>query len=430
MSSLDWLFGLEHLGVKFGLDNITTITGELGHPEREFRSVHIAGTNGKGSVAAMVESGLRAAGYKTGRFTSPHLVNITERFAVDGAPIAAAELEDAVEHLESITNRLLSQGSLEASPTFFEVTTALAFEIFRSAGVQVAVIEVGLGGRLDSTNVLSPTVSVITTIGLDHQSYLGDTLGQVAYEKAGIIKPGTPVVLGRLPPQSVEVIRSVAEQRKAPLIDSGEDTRMLGVTTRTGGTSIARLETPVRRYEAIELPLAGIHQAENAIVAVRTLETLEACGVTVPENAVVDGLRRVSWPGRLDRRRLPGGRELLLDAAHNADGAAALAAFLAAEDSEPSPLVFGTLADKDVVEMVRALAPSISAMVLTRGAVSRFFEPAELFNTVKTAAPRLRVVAAPSIAQALEIAWRISPRIVVAGSLFLVGDVMKELKLS
>lgn len=430
MSSLDWLFGLERLGVKFGLDNITTITAELGHPERIFRSVHVAGTNGKGSVAAMIESALRAAGHKTGRFTSPHLINLNERFAVDGTPIAARALEDGVAHLESLTRQLLAQGRLDAPPTFFEVTTALAFELFREAHTEIAVIEVGLGGRLDSTNVLLPTVSVITNISLDHQSFLGNTLGQIAYEKAGIIKPSTPVVVGKLSPESAEVIHTVSRQRSAPLVDAWDGVHIRGAATTTGRTAIELLDTPVRRYGVIEMPLAGLHQVDNAVVAVRTLETLETCGITVPAKAVEDGLHRVSWPGRLDHRRLSGGRELLLDAAHNVEGAAALAAFLAGEAREPPPLVFGVLDDKDIGAMMRALAPSVGAVILTRASNPRFRDPSDLVELTKTIVPGLQVVAIPSVPQALETAWRLSTRIVVAGSLFLVGDVMKELDLS
>src|SRR6185436_5400886 len=192
---LEYLFGLELFGIKFGLDNIRALVASLGHPDRTFQSVHLAGTHGKGSVTAFVDAALRAAGHRAARYTSPHLVDLTERFAVDGKPVSQAELVAVIEHLRSRIEELIAAGTLQAQPTFFEVTTAAALELFRRAHVDVAVLEVGLGGRLDATNVITPRVTAITSIAFDHEKYLGRTLGEIAAEKAGIIKPGVPVVL-------------------------------------------------------------------------------------------------------------------------------------------------------------------------------------------------------------------------------------------
>src|SRR6516165_6862727 len=199
MDPLAYLFGLEQFGIKFGLDNIRAIVARLGHPEGAFRAVHIAGTNGKGSVTAMVETGLRAAGHRTARYTSPHLLTLNERFVIDGRPVDDRPLTSGIEDVREAVEALRSEGRLEVQPTFFEVTTAVAFELFRRAGVECAVIEVGLGGRLDATNVISPDATGITSIAFDHQLYLGPTLRDIAFEKAGIIKAGVPVVVGEPP---------------------------------------------------------------------------------------------------------------------------------------------------------------------------------------------------------------------------------------
>jgi dihydrofolate synthase / folylpolyglutamate synthase len=217
---LEWLFGLEQFGIKLGLDNITRLLDALGHPERAFRSVHVAGTNGKGSVTAMVDAALRAAGHRSARYTSPHLIDLSERFVIDGERIDGAALSAAVGDLRDVVDQLRGDGTLDVQPTFFEVTTAVAFELFRRARVEVAVCEVGLGGRLDATNVLQPEVTAITSIGLDHQQYLGTTLRDIALEKAGIVKAGVPVVVGRMGPAARAAIVECARMRGAEVVDA------------------------------------------------------------------------------------------------------------------------------------------------------------------------------------------------------------------
>jgi dihydrofolate synthase / folylpolyglutamate synthase len=435
---LAWLFGLEQFGIKLGLDNITAILDALGHPERAFRSVHIAGTNGKGSVTAMVDAALRAAGHRSARYTSPHLIDLAERFVVDGRPVAPETLGHAVRDVRDVVDLLCRRGRLRVQPTFFEVTTAVGFELFRRAGAEVAVCEVGLGGRLDATNVIDPVASAITSIGFDHQQYLGRTLPDIAGEKAGIIKPGVPVVVGRLDRQAFDAVAEVARRQGAELIEalagvSVEEIRMDDVrVTRDGaGTSLdsptrLRLRTPRRDYGRVELALRGSHQIDNALVAVRLLETIDERGVTVQPVAVVEGLQRAAWPGRLDVRSGPGGREALLDAAHNGDGAAALAAFLRTSGFGKAPLVFAAMRDKDIDAMLRALAPEIGALVPTRASNARSADPWEIARLARAIAPGLPITLAAEPAEALESAWRLSARIVVAGSIFLIGDVMKQ----
>ena len=412
MDDLAYLFRLEQFGIKFGLDSIETLLSRLGHPERTFRSVHIAGTNGKGSVTAMVDTALGRAGYRSARYTSPHLA---ERFVVAGRPVDAAALCSAAGDVRAAIEALRAEGALQAQPTFFEATTALAFELFRRARVDVATIEVGLGGRLDSTNVIRPMATAITSIDFDHQQYLGSTLSDIAAEKAGIIKPGVPMIVGDVGQEAWAVIRARDGVEVTPLEpDAASD-------------NVFALRTPVRNYGAVRLALRGAHQTANAVVAVRLLETLAARGVAVSAGATVDGLAHVSWPGRLERRTLPGGRELILDAAHNPAGAAALASYLTSLGGTPPALVFAAMRDKDARGMLRVLLPTVGRMIVTRAANPRSADPDALAADARTIAPELAVHVVPSPAEALARAWTLSSRVVVAGSIFLLGDIMKEI---
>src|SRR2546423_10572527 len=334
MDPLAYLFSLEQFGIKFGLDNIIAIVAALGHPERPFQSVHIAGTNGKGSVTAMVDAALRAAGHRSGRYTSPHLVDLAERFVVAGEPVAHGALVSAIAHVRAAVDALRRSGGLDVQPTFFEVTTAVAFELFRRAHVQIAVLEVGLGGRLDATNVVSPIVTAIASIAFEHQKYLGTSLREIAVEKAGIIKPGVPVVLGPVVREADEAIVAIAKARDATIVRASE-----------------------HDADGFTIGLAGAHQRVNAGVAVRVLQVLDERGVAVPHDAIAAGLGDPRWPGRPDRRPLSVGRPLLLDAAHNPAGAVALASYLKADGGGPRPLVFAVMKDTALAEMPAVLLP-------------------------------------------------------------------------
>jgi dihydrofolate synthase/folylpolyglutamate synthase len=405
LDPLTYLFGLEQFGIKIGLDNISTLVARLGHPERTFRSVHVAGTNGKGSVTAMVDAALRAAGHRSARYTSPHLVSLTERFVIDGRPVTEDALVAVVADVRDAVDGLRADGGLATQPTFFEVTTAAAFELFRRARVEVAVLEVGLGGRLDATNVVSPddvVATAITSIALDHQTYLGSTLREIAFEKAGIIKRGVPVVVGPLDAEASDAIEQVARDRGAQVIRAS-----------------------AQDCDGMAIGLAGAHQRANAAVAVALLRIVDARGIRVPSQAVATGLAHPEWPGRLEVRRLADGRELLLDAAHNPAGAAALASYLLTEGGPARPLVFGAMRDKDIAGMFAALLPAASRLVVTRASNARSADPAVLADKARAVAPALPIAIEPAIADALAAAWHDSRRIVVAGSIFLLGDVMK-----
>jgi dihydrofolate synthase / folylpolyglutamate synthase len=423
MDPTAWLWGLETLGIKFGLDNIRALCAALGEPQRAFQSAIVAGTNGKGSVTAMVETGLRAAGHRVARYTSPHLSRLEERFVVHGRCIAPDALAAAAGAVRQAAVRLTAAGKLTAPPTFFEATTAIGFEAFRRAGVEIAVLEVGLGGRLDATNVVLPTAAAITSVGLDHQQWLGSTLREIAAEKAGIIKPGVPVVTGAMPDEAREVIVDICLGRGAPLVDAALTPAQ---ATLAEGRTRFELETPRGRYGPLELALDGRHQAANAVTAVRLLETLDARGIRVPSAAIERALTDTRWPGRLELVG-EGARRVLLDAAHNPDGAGALAAYLG--DTWPTgvPLVFGAMADKDAPGMLAALAGRITTVVLTRPRAARAADLGALAAAARLVLDGVPQAVVPDPLAAVARARQSGCPVLVTGLIYLVGEVRAAL---
>jgi dihydrofolate synthase / folylpolyglutamate synthase len=419
----DDLLSLEQFGIKLGLDNIRMICRELGDPQRACATVVVGGTNGKGSVTAMVAEACRAARLRSGRYTSPHLVRLEERFVVDGREVSSAQVDAAAGKVLDATSRLLASGQLHAPPTFFEATTAIALEVFRDAALDIAVLEVGLGGRLDATNIAEPLAVGITSIDRDHEAQLGDTLEAIAFEKAGIIKTGTPVVIGPLAAGPREVIARVADERGAPLVDA-----LAGVVVEADmhhGEARVRLTTPRRRYPPIALGLRGRHQVTNAVVAVRLLETLEGHGLVIGADAIVRGLTQVRWPGRLEWIDTPSGR-LLLDAAHNPAGARSLAAYLSETQPRAVPLVFGAVRDKDVPSMVRALMPVVSRLITTQASTPRAADAEDLARIVRAAAPSLPVMSCRDPITAVSGALAADGIACCAGSIFLIGEVRSQ----
>jgi len=427
MHPLEYLFGLEFHGHKLGLDNIRAITDALGRPQDAYPSVIVAGTNGKGSVCAMASAALAAAGYRTGCYTSPHLVRLEERFTVDGAPVPSAELEEVVEQLRLLAGRLQDSGRLQATPTFFEVATAAAFELFRRRRVEAAVLEVGMGGRLDATSVASPLAGAITNIALDHQQYLGRTLADIAFEKAGIAKPGMRLICGERAAGPRGVIAEACARQGAAFVDASEGVTLSAVMD--GGRTRLTLGTPAGSYGPLTLGLLGRHQVQNALVAVRLLEALSEAGVTVPAPAIERGLRESTWPGRLDWRRLAGGRRVLLDAAHNEAGAAVLAEYLReAVPGGRQPLVFGAVRDKDHAGMLRHLLPCSSLLVVTVPPTPRAADPDVLSAMARAIDSGAQVIVERDPVAAMDAAWASAPEITVAGSIFLLGAVLPVLE--
>ena len=423
---LDRLFALETFGIKLGLENIRHLCDALNHPERAFTSLHIAGTNGKGSVTAMVHAALVAAGVRAGRYTSPHLTHLRERFVVDGAAMDDAAVEAAATEILECAERLRRDGTMAAPPTFFEATTAMAFELFRRAQVKAAVIEVGLGGRFDATNVLTPPIGAITSIALDHQQHLGDTIEQIAFEKAGIIKPGMMVVTGALPEAALRVVGRIAQERGAQLVEAAAGVRV--DSEMRDGRAQLTIETPHGRYGPLRLALRGEHQIHNALVAVRVVEAARDAGFDVSDAAVVEGLETVDWPARLELFTLTSGQQVLLDAAHNPEGARALRDYLVRWHPERPSLVVGIMRDKDADAILRELLPVTSSVIATAADTHRAMPADELAAHVSALDPARVVRACADVLTAVDAALDSNRTVCFAGSIFLAGAVRDALK--
>jgi dihydrofolate synthase/folylpolyglutamate synthase len=426
---LSRLFALETFGIKLGLQNMQTLCAALGHPERSFLTMHVAGTNGKGSVTAFTHQALVAQGIRAARYVSPHLVDLSERFVIGDGPVDAETLQQTADDVLGLVDQLKADGRLSVTPTFFEVTTAMAFEMFRRADIQVAVVEVGLGGRFDATNVITPAVAAITTIGMDHQQHLGNTLAAIAREKAGIVKNGVPVVIGDLPAEAAAVVHAVADAHAAEVVVARAGTR--ADMTMHDGRARLTLETPEARYGPVTLSLRGAHQVANAIVAVRLLETARHHGVAVSTAAIEQALARTEWPARLELLTLDEGRRVLIDAAHNADGAQALAAYLRQWHPEKLPLVISVMRDKDVDQILGALLPVSSTIIATRAPSVRALPEGELAVRIADIQRRLgsprHVTAIADPAEAVAAALNEAHTVCVAGSIFLAGAVRDAL---
>lgn len=407
--AVDFLFSLERFGMKFGVANIARLCAALGNPQTSFPSIIVAGTNGKGSVTAMVDTALRAAGHLCARYTSPHLQRLEERFVIDGKEVAPEALDAAAARIRQAAEALVASRELTSLPTFFECTTAVAFELFREARVDMAVLEVGLGGRLDATNIVSPIAAAIVSIDFDHEEQLGHTLASIAAEKAGVVKPGIPVICGPVPPEALAVIATVCAEQGATLIRTDTDAAL------------------AERVASMPIALAGAHQKANAAVALRLLDVIDrdaARGLRIDAEAMRAGVTTAAWPGRLEAFRL-GGCRILLDAAHNPAGARALASYLREAAPEGVTLVFGAMRDKAVREMLTTLAPAATSIVCATAPSPRAMTADELVGLARGLGLRAEAVADP--VDALTRACGHGRLVVVAGSIFLIGPVREWL---
>ncbi len=415
--SVAYLYRLQKHGIKLGLETMTALMDRLAVPHRRYRTLHVAGTNGKGSTAAMAASILREAGYRVGLYTSPHLVDFRERIRVNGEMIGEAAVA-------GLTEQMRSHCRTDLVPTFFECTTAMALQHFADAHVDVAVLEVGLGGQFDATNVVTPTVCAITTIALDHQEHLGTTLSSIAFEKAGIIKLNVPVVVGRIEEEAWHRIEQVATERHAPLSRLDRDFFAEGQTPN-GFSYRGR----AAHYEGLTIPLKGRHQLDNAACALALIEAATTNGLEVSDAAVRQGLRVVHWEGRLeivDRRPT-----VLLDGAHNPAGSAVLATYLK-DHARTNPhsrviLVWGMMRDKDHRGFAAPLVDAVDDVILTQTDLPRSATVADLRRAL--AGHRCCPHAAPILSEAIALARRLAAPddlICVTGSLMLVGE-MKAL---
>jgi len=422
---------------EFQLDRMRDLLSRLGNPHQRLKIIHVAGTKGKGSTSAMIASVLAAAGYRTGLYTSPHLDRLEERFVVDGRPCSEAELASLVENMrlpvDEMDHQARRRSPAEPGPTYFEITTAMALVHFAASQVDAAVLEVGLGGRLDSTNVCQPEVSVITSISLDHTKQLGSTLAEIAAEKAGIIKPDVPIISGVVAEEPRNVIADIAKRQPSRLIQAGEDfvfdyhpARILD-SAAPHATLDFQLRTPGRgrRLNAIELNLPGRHQAANAAVALTALDELTAQGWRISEDAIRRGLALVHCPARVEI--VSWQPTVVIDSAHNIASIQSLLDTLSESfGSERRLLVFATTQDKDVRGMLALLLPRFEAVILTRYASNpRGVPVAELDAIVAELSSTPRYLCAdPSAAwgQACRLATR-RHLICIAGSFFLAAEI-------
>lgn len=415
--AISWIHGARYTGAKHGLENTRALLAELGDPQRHFRSIHVAGTNGKGSTCCLIERALREGGFCTGLYTSPFLVKYNERMRVNGRPIAAEELCAVAGEVYQAAQRLEARG---LHPTSFELGTAVAFCFFRRAGVEWAVVEVGLGGRLDPTNVLEPQVCAVASIGLDHMQILGNTVEAIAAEKAGIVKPGVPLVIE---PQ-ISSVRAVFEracrEAGAPLVDLGEG-------------ALLDIEEDERRVRfscshpqwgrcALALGLAGRHQAANGFLALGALRALQARGLHLSEEALARGFAQAVWPGRLEW--VGAHPAVLLDGAHNPQGAEALAGFVGRQlEGRRKVLLTAMMGDKQVEASQRLLCPLADAAVATQPGEPRAMPAGQLAGLLERLG--VRTEAEPYPARALERARALAgPQgvVIACGSLYLVGE--------
>jgi len=422
--SLDFLYGLRERGTKLGLNNISRLLRLLGDPHRRLRFYHIAGTNGKGSAAAILQALLRTVYERVGLFTSPHLEDFRERIQINSRRITSGEVQAGLEEIYPLLEKVaVSPGC--SHPTYFEVVTALACRFFQKKRVEAVVGEVGLGGRLDATNAARPVISAITNVSLDHRDYLGNTLEAVAGEKAGIIKAGVPLVTGERSPRLVAIFKKICREKNSPLIEVNRRYRARVEIKNLRGQTL-NVESPRRNYDKLFLPLLGEHQISNFLTALAIWENGEKSAAGVPISRLRRALRKVKWPGRFEILQKP--ERFILDGAHNQNGARALA--LTLEDyfpEEPLSLILGILADKDVKGICRQLLPCADRVLPVGVASERGLPPARLARICRALTPggKSRVRELKTLESALSYCYRERKKnewTCVTGSLHLVGE--------
>ncbi|MBM7583223.1 dihydrofolate synthase/folylpolyglutamate synthase [Caldicoprobacter guelmensis] len=424
--ALKFIHSTYRFGSKLGLENIKDLLRRLGNPHERFGVVHVAGTNGKGSVTSMLTHVLHEAGYRVGMFISPYLERFTERIQVGLKEIEPDALARITERVKEKVEGMVGEG--KNHPTEFEIVTAIGFAYFAEMKVDYAVVEVGLGGRLDATNVVDPLVSVITSISYDHMDVLGDTLEKIAAEKAGIIKQGRPVVTYPQHPEAMAVIQRVAQERGAPLFEVNKDG--IEVITSEVGRQVFNYSFDEERFPGVVIHLTGRHQILNAATALTAVAVLRRQGVAISDDAVYKGMERAFWPGRLEvLRRQP---FVVLDGAHNESGAEVLAqAIKEYFVGKPVTLVIGILRDKDVDAIVKRLCPLADSVIVTRADSPRTMDPAEL--AVRAGRYCQDVVVEPDIEKAIAMGFsKVHPDgvLLFTGSLYLIGKVRGLLRSS
>ena len=420
--ALAYLLSLGHetLTIKLGLENAETLLEALRNPQAGFPAVQIAGTNGKGSTAVMLDSICRQGGIHTGLFTSPHLVSITERIKIDGQPITESEFARCTTEVKTTAEELVRSGKLATLPTFFEHVTAIALLAFREAKIDLAILETGLGGRLDSTTAARAVIVAITPVAMDHEEYLGETLAAIAAEKAAIIQPGATAIIAPQPPEALEVILRRCESTNVEPILCGDSARVTNITD--DGRCVVTLETPQNSYEDVSLGLRGRHQISNAAVAVALAEAFRERDFAIANDAIVGGLESTTHPGRLE---LWGTEpQILFDGAHNPAAAQALREYLDEFVQSPITMIFAAMKDKRLNEMAAILFAKANTLILTGMNNLRAANVEDLGMAVPLTLSKEKVRTASTISEALELAQQLTPAgglVCVTGSLYLVG---------
>ncbi len=423
--ALEYIHGTYKFGSKLGLTNIKHLLNLLGDPHKEFKYIHVAGTNGKGSVTSMLSHILKEAGYKVGMFISPYLENFTERIQVDLKEIPRQDLADITEIVKEKVDEMVAEGCNH--PTEFEIITAIGFLYFARQKIDVAVVEVGLGGRLDATNVVDqPLISVITSIGFDHMDILGSSLGDIAYEKAGIIKEGRPVVSYPQLEEAAVVIRKIAQERNANLFEVSPDQINAKSISIDGNVFDFRYKDD--KFSDLRLNLIGEHQLTNAATALTAIGMIKELGLDIPTSAIYDGLAKTRWPGRLEQ--VHENPTIIIDGAHNAGGATALAhAINTYFDDKKIILVLGILKDKEVDAVISKICPLAHTIIITRPDSPRAMDPLELREKVLKYCTQ--VIVEPNISNAIEKSIDISNGqdiVLICGSLYLAGTARSYIK--
>jgi dihydrofolate synthase/folylpolyglutamate synthase len=411
--SLDYLYRLEKFGMIFGLTQVERILNAIGNPHKEIQVIHIGGTNGKGSTAAMMSSILQKEGYQVGLYTSPHLIRFTERIKVDGKEIE----EEEVATLAGWMRKEIEAAGIPSPFTFFDFTTAMALHYFKQRLVDLAILEVGLGGRLDSTNVVDPLISIITNIAKDHEKYLGKSILKIAREKAGIIKKGKPLITAATQPQVLRLFSKVCQEKGSPYFRVGKEFRY--VRAEDGDFDYEGLN---RKLWSIHLNLKGFHQVINATTALGAMEVLEDLGYRVSTDAMIDGLREVDWSGRLEM--VSSSPRVILDGAHNPAGALVLKESLEKEfEYQHLILLIGIMKDKDIQSMLHLLAPLADHIILTQPHTDRATPPSLLKKALGQNGEKAEI--AEDLKEAIERGLSLTQEedlLCITGSLYTVGE--------
>lgn len=410
------MYALRRFGIKLGLDTIRLMLEGLGDPQKTCSFIHVAGTNGKGSIASYIASVLNVSGYKVGLYTSPHLVNFNERICIDNIPVSDESVVKAYEAVNSVDS-----GTRE--PTFFEFATAMALYEFGKQNVDWAVIETGMGGRLDATNIIKPAISVISNISIEHKAYLGNTIAKIAGEKGGIIKDFTPVVIGAKQPSALSVFEDIAKKKSAPCYRYGKDfyvrRKKNNQFTYYGMDAV---------WRDMKTSLIGDHQIDNAAIALAACEILNKTSSDIPVEKIKDGLMKTRWPGRLEV--VSTSPFIILDGAHNLAAIKKLSAFLSEKIKDRDiTLVLGILDDKPYASMLQGLLPACNRLILTRPENDRAVEPQKLYKAAVKIVPDIKII--PRVSRAVAHAIETVPHngvVCVAGSLYAVGEAKEFLK--